>query len=75
MCGSCQRFSVGPLAQFDERGQTSCPAAWREPRESERHASREVGLCGGLFPHKRAEDGKEQKYVGPLAQLVRAEDS
>jgi hypothetical protein len=72
--GKLQEYE-GPLAQLEEARGSKCACAHLDGAESERHAGREVGLCEGSFSHKRAEDGKLQECGGPLAQLVRAEDS
>jgi hypothetical protein len=45
--GDMRRCSI---SRWDERGHATCPAACRAPRESERHAGREVGCDKTAIP-------------------------
>lgn len=42
---------------MEEARGSKCASAHLDGAESERHAGREVGLCGGSFPRKPAEGG------------------
>ena len=72
--GRKQQKHAGPLAQLEEARGSKGANARLDGAESECLARHEVGLCEGFFA-QTSRGRREQKHAGPLAQLVRAEDS